>query len=53
MLPNANRVKLQLERGEIIAKNMAKTATRQLTGRHLRFGEYLRSSTNLNVHYRT
>ena len=43
---------LQLELGEILAKNMAKTATRQLGGRHLLFGEYLRSWTNLNVHYR-
>ena len=31
-----------------IAKNMAKTARRQLGGRHLLFGEYLRSWTNLN-----
>ena len=39
---------LQLELGEIIAKNTAKTARRQLGGRHLLFGEYLRSWTNLN-----
>ena len=31
---------------------MARTARRQLEGRHLLFGEYLRSWTNLNVHYR-
>ena len=43
---------LQLELGEIIAKNMANTARRQLWGRHLLFGEYLRSWTNQNVHYR-
>ena len=47
-----SRVELQLELGEIIAKNIAKTARRQLGGRHLLFGEYLRSWTNLNVHYR-
>ena len=34
-----------------LAKNIAKTARRQLGGRHLLFGEYLRSWTNLNVHY--
>ena len=28
---------------------MARTARRQLEGRHLLFGEYLRSWTNLNV----
>ena len=43
---------LPVELREIIAKNMAKTAKRQLGGRHLPFGEYLRSWTNLNVHYR-
>ena len=43
---------LQLELGEIIAKNIAKTPRRQLGGRRLLFGEYLRSWTNLNVHYR-
>ena len=43
---------LQLELGEIIAKNIARTARRQLGGRRLLFGEYLRSWTNLNVHYR-
>ena len=43
---------LQLELGEILAKNMAKTATRQLGGRRLLFGEYLRSWSNLNAHYR-
>ena len=31
------------ELGEIIAKNMARTARRQLKGQHLQFGEYLRS----------
>ena len=31
------------ELGEIIAKNMARTAKKQLEGRHLLFGEYLRS----------
>ena len=34
---------LQLELGEIIARNMAKRARRQFRGRHLLFGEYLRS----------
>ena len=34
------------------SKNMEKTARRQLGGRHLLFEEYLRSRTNLNVHYR-
>ena len=29
--------------GEIMAKNIAKSARRQLGGRHLLFGEYLRS----------
>ena len=38
--------------GEKIAKNMVRTARRQLEGRHLLSGEYLRSWTNLNVHYR-
>ena len=28
-------------KGELLAKNMAKTARRQLAGRHLLFGEYL------------
>ena len=42
---------LLLELGEIMAKNVAKTARRQLGGRHLLSGEYLRSWTNLNVHY--
>ena len=37
---------------QIIAKNMARTARRQLKGRHLLFGEYLRSWTTLNVHHR-
>ena len=41
------------ELGEIIAKNMARTARRQLEGRHLLFGEYLRSCTTLNVYYET
>ena len=31
---------------------MKRTGRRQLEGRHLLFGEYLRSWTNLNVHYR-
>ena len=31
-----------------MAKNIAKTARRQLGGRHLLFGEYLRRWTNLN-----
>ena len=43
---------LQLELGKIIAKTIAKTATRQLGGRYLLFGEYLRSWTNLKVYYR-
>ena len=30
---------------------MARTARGQLEGRHLLFGEYLRSWTTLNVHY--
>ena len=34
-----------------MAKNIAKTARRQVEGRHLLFREYLRSWTNLNVHY--
>ena len=38
--------------GEKIASNMARTARRQLEGRHLLFGEYLRGCTTLNVHYR-
>ena len=38
---------LQLELGKMIAKNTAKTARRQLGGRNLLFGEYLRSWTNL------
>ena len=37
----------QLDPGEIITKNMAKTARRQLGGRDLLFGEYLRRWTNL------
>ena len=44
-------LELQLELGETIAKNMAKTARRQLIGRHLLFGEYLQSWINLNVQY--
>ena len=36
----------------IIAKNIARTARTQLEGRHLLFGDYLRSWTTLNVHYR-
>ena len=46
------RVRTRLELGEIMTKNIAKTARRQLGGRHLLFGEYLRSWTNLNVNYR-
>ena len=38
--------------GEIMVKNIAKTTRRQLAGQHLLFGEYLRSWTNVNVHYR-
>ena len=36
---------------KIITKNMARTATTQLEGRHLLFGEYLRSWTKdeLNI----
>ena len=30
----------QEERGELLAKNIARTAGRQLEGRHLLFGEY-------------
>ena len=37
---------------EKIAKKMARTARRQHEVRHLLFGEYLWSWTNLNVHYR-
>ena len=50
-LPSFQEYELQLEVGEIIAKNIAKTVRRQRGGRHLLFGEYLRSWTNLNVHY--
>ena len=32
-----------------MAKNMTRTARRQLEGRHLLFGEYLRSLPTLNV----
>ena len=32
-----------------MAKNIAQTARRQVGGRHLLFGEYLRSWTNPNV----
>ena len=49
----------QEEMGELSAKHIARTARRQLEGRHLLFGEYLRSWTTLyllnlpiNVHYR-
>ena len=38
------------ELGETIAKNMARTARRQLGGRHLLFGEQI--ITTLNVSYR-
>ena len=34
------------------SKNNARTARRQLEGRHLLFGKFLRSWTTLNVHYR-
>ena len=45
-----SRVRTKLELlGGIMAKNIAKTVRRQLEGRHLLFGEYLRSWTNLNV----
>ena len=47
-----SRGELQLEVGEIMAKNIAKTARIPLGGRHLLFGEYLLSWTNLNVNYR-
>ena len=40
------------ELGGKITKNMARTTRRQLEGRHLLFGEYLRGGTNLNMHYR-
>ena len=46
-----SREELQLELGEIMAKNIAKTARRQLGGRRLLFGEYLWSWTNLNANY--
>ena len=51
-LVSMQELELQLGLGEIMAKNIAKTARRQLGGRHLLFGEYLRSWTDLNVHYR-
>ena len=38
------------ELGEMIAKNMTRTARRQLGGRHLLFGEQI--ITTLNVSYR-
>ena len=34
-----------------MAENIAKTTRRELGGRRLLFGEYLRSCTNLNVNY--
>jgi len=37
----------QKEIGELLAKNIARTARRQLEGRHLLFGEYLRNWTTL------
>ena len=37
----------QQEIGELLAKNIARTARRQLEGRHLLFGEYLRNWTTL------
>ena len=45
-----NEVELfSLELGEIMAKNIAQTARRQVGGRHLLFGEYLWSWTNPKV----
>ena len=44
--------KIQMELGEVMAKNIAKTARRQFGGPHLLVGEYLRSWTNLKVNYR-
>ena len=41
-IPRVSRVRTTAESGR-----MAKTARRQLAGRHLLFGEYLRSKTNL------
>ena len=38
-----SRVTTKLELGEIMAKNIAKTARKLLAGQHLLFGEYLRS----------
>ena len=35
------------EMGELLAKNITRTAGRQLDGRHLLFGEYLRGWTTL------
>ena len=52
-LVSMQELELQLGLGEIMAKNIAKTARRQLGGRHLLYGEYLRSWTDLNVHYRS
>ena len=40
-----------MELGEVMAKNIAKTA-RQFGGRHLIVGEYMRIWTNLKVNYR-
>ena len=40
------------ELGVIIAKNLVRTARRQLEGRQLLFGGYLQSWTTLNVHFR-
>ena len=37
----------QQEIGELLAKNIARTTRRQLEGRHLLFGEYLRNWTTL------
>ena len=39
----------EFELGEKIAKNMERTARRQLEGRHLLFGEYFRSWTTLET----
>ena len=52
-LHSFQELELQLELGEVIAKNVAKVARRQLGGQHLLIREYLRSWTNLTVHYWT
>ena len=50
--PCSKKMPDKAEELQLLAKNMAKTATRQLGGRRLLFGEYLRSWSNLNAHYR-